>query len=330
MKLATYHDGSRDGQLIVVSRDLKQAHYTDTTATRLQQVLDDWNFLSPQLEALYAALNQGRARRAFGFEPQRCMAPLPRAYQRAEAAAYPSHVERLARARGASLPAGPSAEPLLVQGSGDAFVGPCDDARFESEDDAIDFEAGLAVVTADLPAGASPARALEAIRLVMVANAWCLRRVLDAEWERGFGGVQGRTAVAFSPVAVTPDELGPAWAGGRARLRLHSTRNGQPVGAVDTGAPMQFHFGELVAHLARTRPVRAGTIVGSGPVSDATGAQGCSCIAEQRAIETLEGGAAPSPYLRFGDTIRVEAVGIDASSPFGAIEQRVVGPRAAP
>jgi fumarylacetoacetate (FAA) hydrolase len=330
MKLATYHDGSRDGQLVVVSRDLTQAHYAGTVATRLQQVLDDWNFLSPQLETLSAALNQGRARHAFGFEPQKCMAPLPRAYQWAAAAAYPSHVERLWRMRGAALPDRLHAEPLLVQGSGDAFLGPCDDARFGSEDDAIDFEAGLAVITADLPAGASPVRALEAIRLVVVANAWCLRRLLDAEAERGFGGVQGRTAVAFSPVALTPDELGPAWAGGRSELRLQSTRNGRRLGAVDTGAPMRFHFGELVAHLARTRPVRAGTIVGAGPVSHADVAQGFNCIAEQRAIEAQEGGAALTPYLQFGDTIRVEALRADAGTPFGPIEQRVVGPQSPP
>lgn len=330
MKLATYHDGSRDGQLVVVSRDLTLAAYASASATRLQQVLDDWNFLSPQLEDLYLALNQGKARHAMAFEPERCLAPLPRAHQWAGGAAYLEHVRLLRRARGVEVPEWLHAEPLLYQGGGDTFLGPCDDARFASEEADIDFDAELAVVTGDLPAGASPEQSLEGIRLLMLANNWSLRRLLGTELGRGFGFVHGKPAVAFSPVAVTPDELGPAWSGGRVHLALHSARNGERFGAVDAGSPMHFHFGQLIAHLARTRPVRAGAIVGSGAVSHTDRAQGCSCIAEQRAIEMLDAGEARTGWMRFGDTVRIEMPGADGSSVFGAIEQRVVGPGGEP
>ena len=328
MKLATYKDGSRDGQLVVVSRDLATAHYATGIATRLQQVLDDWNFLSPQLEDLFVTLNQGKARHAFPFEPRQCMAPLPRAYQWADASAYLQHVALVRRARGAELPEHLKSDPLMYQGGSDDFLGPCDDAYFGAEAWGIDFEAELAVITGDVAMGASPAQALEGVRLLMLVNDWSLRNLIPAELAKGFGFIHGKPATAFGPVAVTPDELGEAWARGRVHLTLQSTWNGRRVGLTEAGPEMHFHFGQLVAHLAKTRQVRAGSIVGSGTVSNLDAANGYSCIAEKRALETLEHGAPKTEYMRFGDTIRIEMKGGDGLSLFGAIEQQVTGPQA--
>ena len=308
MKLATLKDGSRDGQLVVVSRDLAQAHHATGIATRLQQLLDDWNFISPQLEDLYATLNGGKARHAFAFDPQQCMAPLPRAYQWADGSAYLNHVELVRRARNAEMPASFYEDPLMYQGGSDDFLGPRDEARFADEAWGIDFEAEVAIVTGDVAMGASPEQALEGIRLLMLVNDWSLRNLIPAELAKGFGFLQSKPATAFGPVAVTPDELGPAWQGGRVHLALESRWNGARVGLCDAGPEMTFHFGQLVAHLAKTRNVRAGSIVG---------------IAEKRAIETIETGAPQTAFMRFGDTVRLEMLGSDATSLFGAIEQTV-------
>jgi fumarylacetoacetate (FAA) hydrolase len=324
MKLATLKDGSRDGQLAVVSRDLSQAHHAAGIATTLQQVLDDWNFISPQLEDLYATLNGGKARHAFAFEPRRCMAPLPRAFQWLDASAYPAHVERVRRARGAEMPASFFEEPLIYQGGSDDLQGPCDDALFASADWGIDFESEVAVVTGDVPLGASPETALDSVRLLLLANDWSLRNLIPAELAKGFGFVQGKPATAFSPVAVTPDEAGAAWRGGRLHLSLESRWNGQRVGLTEAGPEMAFHFGQLIAHVARTRRLRAGTIFGSGTVSNQDDSHGCSCVAEKRAIEMIQAGAPQTAFLRFGDTIRIEMLGADGHSVFGAIEQRVM------
>ncbi len=329
MKLATYKDGSRDGQLVVVSRDLSQAHFATATATRLQQVLDDWNFLSPQLQDLYVSLNQGRARHAFGFDPRQCMAPLPRAYQWVEGSAYQYQVEVMAKAAGHELPAGdPSdpSDPLLVQAGSDDFLGPCDPAWFGAESWGADFGAGLAVITDDVAMGADPDQALDGVRLVMLANSWRLRQLLAADPTAGSGLVHSMTAAAFSPVAVTPDELGPAWKEGRVHLTLQSALNGKKVGLCEAGPEMSFPFGQLISHLAKTRRLRTGSIIGSGPVSNRDGAKGYSCIAAKRAVETLLHGQPRSDYLRQGDTIRIEMKGRDGLSVFGAIEQRVSGP----
>jgi fumarylacetoacetate (FAA) hydrolase len=323
MKLATYKDGSRDGQLVVVSRDLATAHYATGIATRLQQVLDDWNFLSPQLEDLSHTLNHGKARHAFAFDARACMAPLPRAYQWADGSAYINHVELVRKARGAEVPDSFYKDPLMYQGGSDDFLGPCDEARFASEDWGIDFEAELAVITGDVPMGASPAQALEGVRLLMLANDWSLRELIPAELAKGFGFFQSKPATAFSPVAATPDELGEAWKGGRVHLRLASAWNGRRVGLCEAGPEMTFHFGKLIAHIARTRNVRAGSIVGSGTVSNKDWSHGYSCIAEQRAIETIEQGQPATAYMRFGDTIRIEMKGTDGQSLFGAIDQAV-------
>lgn len=323
MKLATYQDGSRDGQLVVVSRDLSTAHFAHGIAHRLQQVLDDWNFLSPALEDLYATLNDGKARHAFAFEPRQCMAPLPRAHQWADGSAYLNHVELVRRARGAQVPATFYEDPLMYQGGSDDFLGPTEPARFASTSWGIDFESEVAVITGDVPMGATAAQALEGVRLLMLANDWSLRELIPAELAKGFGFVQSKPATAFSPVAVTPDELSTAWRDGRVHLPLESVWNGQRVGLCDAGPEMTFHFGQLIAHLCKTRQVRAGSIVGSGTVSNQDWSRGFSCIAEKRAIETIETGKPQTAYMQFGDTIRIEMKTPEGLSVFGAIEQTV-------
>lgn len=332
MKLATYKDGSRDGQLVVVSRDLATAHYATGIADRLQQVLDDWGFLSPQLQDLSDALNGGKARHAFPFDPARCMAPLPRAYQWADGSAYINHVELVRAARKAQVPESYYTDPLMYQGGSDDLLGPCDDVVIASEEWGIDFEAEIAVVTGDVPMGATPERALDGIRLVMLANDVSLRNLIPAELAKGFGFFQSKPATAFSPVAVTLDELGGAWEGGRLHLTLQSSWNGRKVGMCDAGPEMTFHFGQLIAHICRTRNVRAGSIVGSGTVSNkgVTGEsgrtewpKGYSCIAEKRAIETIQDGQPTTGFMKFGDTIRIEMRGRDGQSIFGAIDQAI-------
>ena len=323
MKLATLKDGSRDGQLAVVSRDLTTAHFATGMATTLQQVLDDWNFVSPQLEDLYATLNGGKARHAFAFDPRHCMAPLPRAHQWADGSAYLNHVELVRKARGAEVPASFYQDPLMYQGGSDDFLGPCDDAVFASADWGIDFEAEVAVITADVAMGATPHSALEAVRLLMLVNDWSLRNLIPAELAKGFGFLQSKPATAFSPVAVTLDELGSAWQGGRVHLPLQSVWNGRQVGLTDAGPEMTFHFGELIAHVAKTRRLRAGSIVGSGTVSNRDWAKGYSCVAEKRAIETIESGAPQTAFMQFGDTIRIDMQDASGHSVLGAIDQRV-------
>jgi len=336
MKLATYRDGSRDGQLVVVSRDLGLAQYATHIANRLQQVLDDWNYLSPQLQDVYDGLNAGRARNAFPFDPAQCMAPLPRAYQRADGAAYPQHLELLCKAGGTEPPAALHSEPLMAQGAGDALLGPHAPIVCASESLGVDFGAGLAVITSDIPMGCSADRALDGIRLVMLANDVSLRGLMPIESARGFGLVQSKPGTAYSPVAVTPDALGEAWSRGRVHLALQCTWNGRKVGVCDAAAEMVFHFGELIAHLARTRPLRAGTVIGSGPVSNrgletktgTTWPQGYSSIAEKRAMETLQDSKAVTEYMQYGDTIRLDMKAANGQSVFGAIEQEVVRPEA--
>ncbi len=323
MKLATLKDGSRDGQLAVVSRDMATAHFATGIATTLQQVLDDWNFRSPPLEDLYATLNGGKARHAFAFDPRQCMAPLPRAFQWADGSAYLNHVELVRKARNAEMPATFYEDPLMYQGGSDDFIGPCDDAVFGSTDWGIDFESEVAVITGDVPMGASPEAALDGVRLLMLVNDWSLRNLIPAELAKGFGFLQGKPATAFGPVAVTPDELGAAWKGGRVHLNVENRWNGRRVGLCNAGPEMLFHFGQLVAHVAKTRNVRAGSVVGSGTISNKDWACGVSCIAESRAIETIQGGGPRTAFMQFGDTIRIEMLDDSGHSVFGAIEQRV-------
>ena len=323
MKLATYKDGSRDGQLVVVSRDLSTAHYATGIASKLQEVLDDWNFMSPQLQDLYETVNNGKARHAFPFEPAQCMAPLPRAYQWADGSAFINHVELVRAARKSEVPETFYTDPLMYQGGSDDFIGPRDDVVVASEAFGIDFEAEIAVVTADVGMGTTPDQAIDGIRLVMLANDVSLRNLIPAELAKGFGFFQSKPATAFSPVAVTIDELGDAWQGGRLHMTLQSTWNGRKVGMCEAGPEMTFHFGQLIAHICKTRNVRAGSVIGSGTVSNKDWTHGYSCIAEKRAIETIEGGKPVTEFMKFGDTIRIEAKGKDGQSVFGAIEQKV-------
>jgi fumarylacetoacetate (FAA) hydrolase len=323
MKLATLNDGSRDGQLAVVARDLKTAHIADGIAPTLQAALDDWNFIAPQLDALYAELNEGRARRAFDFDPARCMAPLPRAFQWADGSAYVNHVELVRKARGADMPESFWEDPLMYQGGSDDFLGPMDDIVLAHEEWGIDFEAEVAVVTGDVAMGATPDEAHGQIRLLMLANDVSLRNLIPPELAKGFGFLQSKPATSFSPVAVTPDELGEAWRGGKVHLPLRSAWNGRLVGQPDAGVDMVFNFPQLIAHLCKTRNARAGSIVGSGTVSNKDASKGYSCIAEQRCLETIEHGTAVTGFMRFGDTIRIEMLDEKGKSIFGAIEQTV-------
>ena len=314
MKLATYKDGTRDGQLVVVSRDLSTAHYATGIATRMQQALDDWGFMAPQLQDLYETLNNGKARHAFPFDPALCMAPLPRAYQRLTGTAYASHAALLGDAEG---------DLAMHQLASDDLQGPHDHVVCANENLGVDFSAEIAVITGDVPVGATPDAALEEVRLVMLSNTTTLRHVT--------AGVQSQPAAAFSPVAVTLDELGDAWDEGQVHLTVQVAWNGRKVGMCDAGTDMTYGFGQLLAHACKTRALRAGTIVSSGTISNAgfekngqtEWPKGYSCIAEKRAMETARDGQATTEYMKFDDTVRIEAKGKDGQSVFGAIEQEL-------
>jgi fumarylacetoacetate (FAA) hydrolase len=334
MKLATIKDGSRDGQLAVVARDLKTAHMADAIAPTMQAALDDWAFISPQLDALYLQLNagqlSGQLRRAFDFDPSACMAPLPRACGWAVGAAWPHHLELGYRARGAEPPAWLLDEPSMAQGPGADLLGPCDDIVLAFEEWGIDFGAGLAAIVDDVPAAATPDEAHGRIRLLMLANDVSLRNLMGDELGKGGGPLQSKPATGFSPVAVTPEELGDAWRGGKLHLRLRSSLNGTLVGQPDAGADMAFNFPQLIAHLCKTRRLRADDAAGAGPVSNkersgrGAVAPGYSCIAQARSVETIADGAASTPFMRFGDTVRIEMLEEKGKSVFGAIEQKLV------
>ncbi|MES2741941.1 MAG: fumarylacetoacetate hydrolase family protein [Pseudomonadota bacterium] len=328
MKLATLKDGSRDGQLVVVARDLKTAAVADGIAPTLQAALDDWSFIAPQLEQLSQQLNAGRAQRGFAFDSANCMAPLPRAYQRAVGAAYVHHVALAHQARGAALPEAFRTDPLMYQGGAGDLLGAQDEIVLAHAEWGIDFDAGLAVITDDVPMGATPDQAFSQIRLLMLVNGVALRNLVHDELAKGGGPLQCLPAMACSPVALTPDELDDAWKGGKVHLPLRSSVNGKLVGQPQAGVDMVFNFPQLLAHLVTTRPARAGAIVGSGPVSNQDAKRGYSCIAEKRYLETIAGAASLTPFLQFGDTVRVEMLGADGKAVFGAIEQTVT--RSAP
>jgi fumarylacetoacetate (FAA) hydrolase len=323
MKLATLKDGTRDGQLTIVSRDLKTAQLADGIAPTLQAALDDWSFIAPQLEDVYALLNQGKAQCSFEFDPKNCMAPLPRAFQWADGSAYVNHVELVRKARKAEMPDSFWHDPLMYQGGSDDFIGPNDAIMLGSEEWGIDFESEVAVITDDVPMGIDAAAADSHIRLLMLVNDVSLRNLIPAELAKGFGFLQSKPATGFSPVAVTPDELGAAWKDGKVHLPLRSTWNGKLVGQPDAGVDMVFSFTQLIAHLAKTRNARAGTIIGSGTVSNKDASKGYSCIAEIRCLETISKGAAKTAFMKFGDTIKIEMVDAGGKSIFGAIDQTV-------
>jgi fumarylacetoacetate (FAA) hydrolase len=324
MKLATVRDGTRDGRLVVVSRDLSRATAATGVARRLQDALDAWRDHVPRLRALAESLEAGRAEGSFAFDPAQAMAPLPRAYQWADGSAYVNHVELVRRARGAELPPSFWSDPLVYQGGSDDLLGPREDAQFPSEEFGIDIEAELAVVTDDVPMGTTAGDARDHIVLMMLVNDWSLRNLIPGELAKGFGFYQSKPATAFSPVAVTPDELGAAWDGGRLHRRLETRINGNLLGHPDAGTDMTFDFPALIAHLARTRRLGAGTIVGSGTVSNHDRSRGSSCLAERRTLEQIDGGQPVTPFLRFGDEVRIEMFDDAGRSIFGAIEQRVV------
>ncbi len=333
MKLATLKTGGRDGTLVVVSRDLKLCKPVPEIAATLQAALDRWDALAPQLETVYAALNGGQVAGTQAFAAEQCHSPLPRAYQWADGSAYVNHVELVRRARGATLPAEFWTDPLMYQGGSDSFVGPRDPVFALSEAWGIDLEAEVAVITGDVKMGATPEQCAPDIRLLMLVNDVSLRDLIPAELAKGFGFVQSKPASAFSPVAITPDELGDDWREGRVHRPLTVHLNGALFGQPDAGSDMIFNFPQLVAHLAKTRELAAGTIIGSGTVSNkqgglhgssiAHGGVGYACLAELRMYETIETGKPQTSYMKFGDQVRIEMLDHAGHSIFGAIDQRV-------
>jgi fumarylacetoacetate (FAA) hydrolase len=324
VKLATLRDGTRDGRLAVVSRDLSRAVHADGIAKTLQQACDDWPALSPRLAALAERVEQGTAAEAFAFDPAQAMAPLPRAHHWVDGSAYVNHVELVRKARGAEMPGSFWTDPLVYQGGSDDFLGPTQDAPFVSEDWGIDLEAEVAVVTDDVPMSADPLAARRHIRLVMLVNDWSLRNLIPGELAKGFGFYQSKPATAFSPVAVTPDELGAAWDGAKVHLPLTVHVNGRLLGRPNAGVDMTFDFGQLIAHVTKTRRLGAGAIVGSGTVSNYDRSLGSCCLAELRMLETLAVGKPTTPFMKFGDRVRIEMLDAAGRSIFGAIDQQVV------
>ena len=323
MKLGSLKEGGRDGTLVVVSRDLSRAVRADGIATTLQQALDDWQHAAPRLVALAQALEAGQAAGAFDLEMQALAAPLPRAYEFVDGSAYLPHVERVRRARGAEVPESFYTDPLMYQATSAGFYGPRDPVRVVSEDYGIDLEAEIVVVTDDVPMAASAEQAASHIQLVGLVNDVSLRNLIPPELAKGFGFLQSKPRSALSPVLVTPDELGEHWRGNKLHLPLLTHINGQWFGAPEAGEDMQFDFSQLVAHAARTRPLAAGTIVGSGTIANQDVARGASCFAEQRTVETLRDGKPSTPFMSFGDTVRIEVLDRAGNSIFGAIEQRI-------
>jgi len=336
MKLATIRNGTRDGELFVVSRDLTRCVAVPEIARTLQAALDAWEFAAPSLYAIATELDAGRMPDSVRFDPAAAMAPLPRAYQWADGSAYVNHVELVRRARGATMPPEFWTDPLMYQGASDNMLGARDDIVLADEAWGIDFEAEVAVVTGDVPMGTTVAEAGRCIRLLMLVNDVSLRNLIPAELAKGFGFLQSKPASGFSPVAVTPDALGDAWRDGKLHLPLVSHLNGALFGRPDAGVDMTFDFPTLIAHVAKTRELEAGSIIGSGTVSNredggpgrsaAAGGAGYSCIAEQRCVETIVAGKPSTPFLRFGDRVRIEMLDAADRSIFGAIDQTVRRP----
>ncbi|WP_457092227.1 fumarylacetoacetate hydrolase family protein [Microvirga sp. P5_D2] len=338
MKLSSLKQG-RDGRLVIVSRDLTRATDAFFIVPTLQQALDDWEKVEPRLRDLAEQLEHGSVP-SFRFHEHDCASPLPRSYQWADGSAYVNHVELVRKARGAEMPASFWTDPLMYQGGSDSFLGPRDPVFVMDEAHGIDFEAEIAVIVDEVPMGATREEAAAAIRLVVLVNDVSLRNLIPGELAKGFGFFQSKPSSALSPVAVTPDELGDAWDGGRLHLPLHSNLNGQLIGKPNAGVDMTFDFPTLIAHAAATRPLGAGTIIGSGTVSNrdegggpgkpvTQGGVGYSCLAEQRTVETILHGEARTPFMRIGDTIRIEMKDKAGQSIFGAIEQEVAAYRRA-
>jgi fumarylacetoacetate (FAA) hydrolase len=322
MKLATLKTGGRDGRLVVVNRKLSRARAVPEIAPTLQAALDDWAAVEPRLQQVYRAINAGEGE-SMPFDGGQAAAPLPRAYQWLDGSAYLSHVERVRKARGAEMPKRLLDDPLMYQGASDVMLGACDPIEAASEDWGIDFEAEVGIITDDVEYGVSVDNAASHIKLVVMINDVSLRHLIPDELAKGFGFLHGKPASAFSPVAVTPDELGASWEDSKLHLPLTVHWNGRLFGRANAGADMQFNFARLIAHAAKTRKLAAGAIIGSGTVSNYDSTVGYSCIAEKRVVEIIETGAAVTEFMRFGDRIRIEMLDQEGQSIFGAIEQEV-------
>lgn len=323
MKLATRKNARRDGELLVVNRTLTEAVSVPDIAETLQGALDDWAKTAPKLKKVYQDLNAGQIKNTSPFDPNELCAPLPRAYQWADASAYLNHVELVRKARGAEMPENFLTDPLMYQGGSDVLLGPSEDILAETEDYGIDFEGEVAVITTDVPMGISAADAVNHIALVMLVNDVSLRRLVPNELAKGFGFFQSKPSSAFSPVAVSVDELAPYWKDGKLHLPLQIIYNGALFGHPNAGVGMQFDFGALISHAAKTRALCAGSIVGSGTVSNKDRSVGHACIVEKRMLETLEEGKAKTPFMKFGDEIKIEMLDNHQQSIFGAIHQKV-------
>lgn len=324
MKLASLKStSSRDGQLCVVNQSLTTAITVPQIAPNLQYALDHWHKVEIKLQELYQRLNEGQLENTFDFNPQECTSPLPRAYQWADGSAYVNHVELVRKARGAELPANFWTDPLMYQGGADSFLGPRDPILVADEAFGIDFEAEVAVITDDVPMAINHKDAGQHIKLLMLVNDVSLRNLIPNELAKGFGFFQSKPSSSFSPVAITPDELGSDWDGQRVHLPLFSHLNGQLFGQPNAGVDMTFSFPELIQHAAKTRKLSAGTIIGSGTVSNTDRSKGSSCIAEKRMLEIIEQGQAKTSFMSFGDRIRIEMLNHQKNSLFGAIDQIV-------
>jgi fumarylacetoacetate (FAA) hydrolase len=322
MKLASLRSG-RDGALLVVDRKLEWALHVGEIAPTMQAALDDWARVAPVLAKAYDALEKGVAKGAFRLDLGQLAAPLPRAYQFVDGSAYLAHVERVRKARGAQMPPSFLHDPLMYQAVSDGFMSPRDPILAADEEYGIDFESEVGVITDDVLMGVAPASAAAHIKLLVLINDVSLRNLIPAELDKGFGFLVGKPRSALSPVAVTPDELGGAWRDGKVHLPLRTDLNGEAFGRPECGEDMQFDFPTLVAHAARTRPLGAGTIVGSGTIANADEGRGSSCLAERRLLEKIHDGAPKTPFMHFGDTVRIEMLDEQGASIFGAIEQRV-------
>ncbi|HKT27002.1 fumarylacetoacetate hydrolase family protein [Dyella sp.] len=323
MKLGSLKEGGRDGTLVVVGRDLMHAVKATGIAATLQAALDDWSNVAPRLNALSDELNAGKAVGAFALDMASLAAPLPRAYEFVDGSAYLPHVERVRRARGAEVPESFYVDPLMYQATSAGFLGPRDPVVVPSEDYGIDLEAEVVVITDDVPMAVTTEQAAGHIQLVGLVNDVSLRNLIPGELAKGFGFLQSKPRSALSPVFVTPDELSDAWQDEKLHLPMRTWLNGKWFGEAECGVDMQFNFAQLVAHAAKTRPLTAGTIVGSGTIANQDTSKGASCLAEQRTVETLRDGKASTPFLKFGDTLRIEVTDKQGASIFGAIEQRI-------
>ena len=328
MKLASLKTGGRDGTLIVVSKDLQRAVAVPSIAPTLQRALEDWQDAAPRLNRVYEALNHANvqsidAEDVFALDMAALAAPLPRAYEFVDGSAYLPHVARVRKARGAEVPESFYTDPLMYQAVSAGFYGPRDPVRVPSEAFGIDLEAEVVIVTDDVPMAVTPEQAAGHIQLIGLVNDVSLRNLIPAELAKGFGFLQSKPRSALSPVFVTPDELGDAWQGSKVHLPLLTHINGQWFGAPEAGVDMQFDFAQLVAHAAKTRPLSAGTLVGSGTVANEDTSLGASCFAEQRTVETLRDGKPSTPFMTYGDTVRIEMLDKNGDSVFGAIEQRI-------